>query len=204
MARKQTVEGLLAEHGTTFCEELGIRIADGTPSALFRWLVACLLFSAPIGHEQAMRAARALSKAGYRTSRKMAEATWEERVKVLNSHGYARYDERTSRMLQDAADLIEDEYKGDLRRLREAAGHDPAEERRRLKAVKGVGDVGVDIFFREVQETWDELYPFADKLALKAAARQGLGEDAATLARTVPREDFPRLVAALVREELAR
>lgn len=202
--RSDTIEQLLEEHGTTFCEELGIRIENGTPSALFRWLTACILFSAPIGHEQAVKAAKALSSAGWRTAQKMADATWEERVKVLNAHGYARYDERTSRMLQDAADLVLAEYGGDLRRLREAANRDPAEERKRLKAVKGIGDVGADIFFREVQGVWDELYPFADRIALKAAARHGLGEDAESLARAVRREDFPRLVTALVRDELAR
>jgi endonuclease III len=202
MTKDATVRRLLDEHGTTFCEEIGIRIADNTPSALFQWLTACILFSAPIGHRQAVRAAVALSKAGYRTSRRMADATWEERVKVLNENGYARFDERTARILQDAADLVEEEYKGDLRRLREAAGRDPAEERRRLKAVKGIGDVGVDIFAREAQAVWPELYPFADRLALKAAERHGLGKDAEALSRAIPREDFPRLVAALVRDEL--
>jgi len=202
--RTDTVDRLLEEHGTTFCDELGIRIGDGTPSPLFRWLTASLLFSARIGHEQATRAAKALSAAGWRTARKMADATWEERVKVLNANGYARYNESTARMLQDAADLLLDEYGGDLRRLREAAGRDPAEERKRLKAVKGIGDVGADIFFREVQDVWDEHFPFADRLALKAAARHRLGKDAASLAKVVPREDYTRLVAALVRDELSR
>jgi hypothetical protein len=132
----------------------------------------------------------------------MGESTWEERVKVLNENGYARYDERTARMLQDVADHVEGTYRGDLRRLREAAGHDPGEERKRLKAIKGLGDVGVDIFFREVQGVWQEIHPFADKLALRAAERHDLGKDAAGLARLVPREDFPRLVAALTRDEL--
>lgn len=202
MTTKDKVDDLLERHGTTFCEELGIRIEAGTPSALFQWLTACLLFSAPIGHEQATRAARALYKAGWRTAQKMSEATWEERVKVLNANGYARFDERTSRMLQDASDHLLAEYRGDLRRLREAADQDPADERKRLKVVKGIGDVGVDIFFREVQGVWDELYPFVDKLALKAAARRKLGEDAETLAGRVSREDFPRLLSALVRAEL--
>jgi hypothetical protein len=62
--------------------------------------------------------------------------------------------------------------------------------------------VGVDIFFREVQGVWDELYPFADKLALRAAERHGLGKDAVALSKLVPRDDFPRLVSALVRDEL--
>jgi hypothetical protein len=41
--------------------------------------------------------------------------------------------------------------RGDLRRLRAEAGQDPRQERRLLKAVKGLGEVGVDILFREAQ-----------------------------------------------------
>jgi hypothetical protein len=68
-----------------------------------------------------------------------------------------------------------------------------------LKEVKGLGDVGVDIFFREAQAAWEELYPFADKRALQTARNLGLPDDADKLAERVDRKDFPRLVAALVR-----
>ncbi len=66
-----------------------------------------------------------------------------------------------------------------------------------------MGEVGVDIFFGEVQVTWDELHPFADRRALATARRLDLGTTADDLARRVSRKDFARLVAALVRVELA-
>jgi len=199
---EETVARLLDAHGRTFCEEIGIPIEEATPQALFQWMVASLLFSARIGHNLAIQATRALIEAGYTTPEAMAEATWEERVRVLNANGYARYDESTSRMLQETCDRLLQDYGGDLNALREAADRDPGKERDRLKAFKGIGDVGVDIFFREVQGFWDELFPFADKLALRAAKRHGLGEDAGALADLVPREEFPRFVAALTRDEL--
>ena len=198
------VRALLETHGQTYCDELGIDIERGTPSVLFRWLVASLLFSARIRADAALSSARALSKAGWTTSQKMRDAGWDARVKVLNRSGYARYDESTSRMLGDTCALLIDEYGGDLRNLREKARRDPGEERRRLKAFKGIGDVGADLFFREVQAVWPELYPFADKRALKAAATLGLAETAEGLAETVDRADFPRLVTALVRVDLAK
>ena len=40
---------------------------------------------------------------------------------------------------------------GDLRNLREEAGCKPDKERKLLKEFKGIGDVGVGIFFREAQ-----------------------------------------------------
>ncbi len=202
-AKTDVVAALLERHGRTFAEEIGIDLSRNTPSPLFRWLCASILFSARIGAKQAISAARALTDTGWTTAEKMAASSWEERTRVLNRSGYARYDESTSRMLGDVAVIMRDRYQGDLRRLREQAGEAPDEERRLLKDFKGIGDVGADIFMREVQVVWPELYPFSDKKAIAAAKRLGLADDAASLAQLVDREDYPRLLAALVRTDLA-
>jgi hypothetical protein len=198
-----TVKALLDAHGRTFCDELGIDIARNTPSPLFRWLTASILFSARIGAGIALKAAKALSDAGWTTAEKMAAASWQDRVTVLNRSGYARYDESTSRMLGDTCAMLSEKYGGDLRRLRKAAGADPETERKLLKEAKGLGDVGVDIFCREAQAAWPELYPFADRLALETAQTLGLPHTPESLAQIVDRADFPRLVTALVRTKLA-
>ena len=203
-SRKRIIDALLERHGKTYAAELGIDLGKGTPSVLFRWLCASILLSARISAGLAMHAARALGDQGRTTAQKMAAATWEQRTRTLNEAGYARYDESTSRMLGDTAELLVERYGGDLRRLREAAERDAGRERALLKQCKGLGDVGVSIFFREVQLAWDELYPFADKRALDAAQRLGLGSDAQALAKQVPKQEFPRLVAALVRAGLAK
>jgi hypothetical protein len=203
-SKSRIVDALLARHGRTYGEELGIDVAKGTPSVLFRWLCASILLSARISAEAAMSAARALADQGWTTARKMAASTWEQRTRTLNRAGYARYDESTSRMLGDTTGMLLEKYGGDLRKLREEAARDPAAERRLLKECKGLGDVGVDIFFREAQVVWDELYPFAGRRDLDAAARLGLEKDAAALAKRVSRYDFPRLTAALVRVGLAK
>ena len=203
-SRKRVVEGLLERHGQTYSEELGIDLSKNTPSPLFRWLVASTMLSARIGAGLAMQGARALADAGLTTVDKMAAATWEERVRILNENGYARYDERTSRMLGETSAFLQETYGGDLRKLREAAGGDLADLRRRLKACKGLGDVGVDIFFREVQVAWDELFPFAGDRALNAAKELGLPDDPQALSRLVSRGDYVRLIAALIRTDLAK
>jgi hypothetical protein len=197
------VSALLDRHGRTFADELGVDVASGTPSPLFRLLCASLLMSARISAGVATAAARALADSGWTTAERMAESSWEDRARVLNEAGYARYDERTSTMLGETATLVLDRYGGDLRRLREDAGRDVTEERRRVKECKGIGDVGADIFFREVQAAWPEVHPFADQRALAAADRLGLGNDADALAELASGPaDFARLVAALVRVEL--
>jgi hypothetical protein len=195
------VRAVLDLYPRTYGEELGVRSLD-TPSPLFRLLVMALLMSARIRASTAVDAARALSDRRWTTARGMADTSWAERTRVLNRAGYARYDERTSTMLGETAELLLDRYGGDLRRLREEASRDPTGERRLLKEFKGVGDVGVDIFFREVQRSWTELYPFADRRALEAAGRLGLGGDGRALTRLVQGDDYVRLVSGLVRVDL--
>jgi len=203
-AKQQIAAALLERHGQTYAAELGIDLDRGTPSPLFRWLCASILLSARIGAKTAMAATKALAEHGWTTADRMARASWEQRTRALNRAGYARYDESTSRMLGDTAQMLLENYRGDLRRLRDAAERTPERERALLKECKGIGEVGADIFCREAQIVWDELYPFADRRALEAARRLGLEDDAGGLARRVPRQDFPRLIAALVRTGLAK
>jgi hypothetical protein len=69
---------------------------------------------------------------------------------------------------------------------------------------KGIGEVGADIFLREVQTAWPELKPFADAAALKSAGKLGLPTKADELAKLVPDKEFPHLLAALIRCRLAK
>src|SRR5690606_8024232 len=113
-------------------------------------------------------------------------------------------DYSTATYLGDTTNLLLQKYKGDLRNLREAAERRPDRERKLLKEFKGIGDVGCDIFFREAQAVWDELYPFADRRALKAGRELGLGSTPAELAKLVSRNEFVRFVGALARCDLER
>ncbi|MDT8409681.1 MAG: hypothetical protein RQ741_08795 [Wenzhouxiangellaceae bacterium] len=200
--QEQLLKALLDRYGKTYAEELGIEVADNTPAPLFQALCLALLFSARISADLAMRAMRALLDEGWTTAANMASSSWEDRVETLNQAGYARFDEKTSTMLGEACELLLDRYQGDLRQLREQAGREPDEERTLLKQVKGIGDVGVDIFFREAQAAWDELIPFADSKALEGAAQLHLPEEPGQLYSLVGHRDFPRLVTALVRVQL--
>jgi hypothetical protein len=196
------VASLLAGYGQTFSAEAGFDANRNQPAPLFRLLCLSLLLSAPIRSEVAVEAARALARRGWTTAPRMAAAPWDERARTLKAAGYARYDERTSTQLERTASKVQTRWKGDLRRLREEAEHDPAVERRLLAECKGIGDVGVDIFFREIQLAWDELFPFADERTLRAADRLGLAATPRRLAALVARHDMTRLVAALVRVDL--
>lgn len=206
MARPNTREiarRLLKLYGRTFAEDLGIRATENEPSPLFCLLISALLFSTRISHNIALKSARILFEHGWMTPESMAASSWEQRVQALDEGGYVRYDERTSTMLGETAQMLIDLYQGDLRKLRAAAEADPAQERKMLDQFKGVGDVAINIFFREVQLAWPELFPFADEKALASAKKLGLPADSKQLAALVRgRENFVRLVSALVRVQL--
>ena len=197
---RRIVEALLEVHGRTYASQAGIRLARNTPAPLFQLLCLSLLLSARISTDVAVRSCRALLAAGWTTPDLLARSSWSDRTRVLNEAGYARYDESTSQMLGQTVDLLQRRYGGDLRRLRDVADRDPAEERLLLQDFTGIGPVGASIFSREVQLVWGEQYPYADARALGAAELLGLGADTAALERfTDGVRQFTVLVAALVR-----
>jgi endonuclease III len=200
-SKQAIVRALLDEYGQTYAHEAGIRIERGTPAVLFQLACLALLLSAPISAGKATLAAKALVDAKLTTPRKMATATWEQRVAIITDH-YKHYDERTSTMLGELAERVLAKYGGDLRKLREAADHDVERECELLQEFKGIGPVGANIFLREVQGVWDEVYPFADNRVLLAARELDLGSDPRSLSKLVDRHEFVRLVAALIRVQL--
>jgi endonuclease III len=192
------VKKLLHESGGTFAEEAGIPLKD-QPAALFKLLVLANLLSARISSGVAMAAARELFDAGGGTPRGMGKLTWQERVDALGRGHYVRYDESTASRLGDMAEIIQDRYQGDLRRLAIAAERDRGKAAELLQEFPGIGPTGVDIFCREAQAIWPWLRPYVDDQVKKGAERLGLPADPGELASKVPDKDLAKLTAALVR-----
>ncbi|ONH23844.1 hypothetical protein [Pseudofrankia asymbiotica] len=196
------VAELMSRHGRTFAEDIDADVAADTAEAMFRLLVFATLASARIRSSTAMEASNALFAEGWTSPAAMADSTWEQRVQVLNQHGYARYDESTARVLDDACHYLLDTYDGDIRGVRDAADYQGSREHTLLTQIKGIGPVGADIFLREAQAGWDELIPYIDARTRQTARELGLPGDPRRLLMLVEREDFPLLVAALVRGRL--
>jgi endonuclease III len=196
------VAELLSRHGHTFAEDLAADVPADTAEAMFRLLVFATLASARIRSSAALEASNALFEQGWTSPRALVETTWEQRVQVLNQHGYARYDESTARILGESCHYLLDTYDGDVRGLRDAADHQPEREHALLMQIKGIGPVGADIFLREAPAGWDELVPYVDARTRQTARELGLPGDPRRLLALVEREEFPVLVAALVRSRL--
>lgn len=198
---KRVVRELVRAHGQTFAEEAGIPLRN-TPQPLYRLLVLAHLLSARIRGSIAVDTARALYDAGLRDPRRMAGADWQERVDALGRGGYRRYDERTATQLGEGAELLNDRWGGDLRRLRKEADGDVAELRSLLREFPGMGPAGADIFLREAQRVWPEVAPYLDAKALSGAERLGLPKDPERVADLAGNAEPAVLAAALVRASL--
>lgn len=190
--RDKTARALLDRCGRTYAEQAGIKLKN-TPGPLYQVQVLAHLLSARISSDIAVAAARALFDAGMRDPKRMAEATWQQRVDALGVGHYRRYDERTATQLGDGAQLLLERYGGDLRKIR---GPDVSKY---LREFPGIGPMGVDIFLREVQAVWPEHAPYIDRKAQDGAERVGLPRSPKALGGLVAEDEVPRLTAGLVR-----
>lgn len=197
----RTVKVLLDVAGKTYAAEAGIRLSD-TPAPLYRLLVLSVLLSTRIKADIAVAAARELFGAGFGTAKRMRDSTWQQRVDALGRGHYVRYDESTATALGEGAQLLLDEYSGDLRRLRERASGDVEALGKLLREVPRLGPVGAHIFCREAQQIWSELRPYVDKKVADGAARLELPREPDKLAKLVSGDDLARFTAALVRVAL--
>jgi hypothetical protein len=142
---------------------------------------------------------------GWDSAVRMSRSRYDERLAVLRDIGAPRDAHEIAAKVGDLALTVVDRYRGDLRRLRTQARNDPGRQRALLGELPAVDDEVVDLFFREVQAVWREIAPFADRRALTAARRLGLGRsagDLATLAGTGESERLAWLVGSLARVDL--
>jgi len=193
--RTEIVQGLLERHGQTFADEAGIHLTDA-PKPLFRLLCLTVLLATRMRHSMGVDAARALGEAGLDTPEDVADH--RDRVReTLTGAGYVRYDESKADQLAQSAAHCRDAYDGDLRRLR---GTDDLADR--LTEFTGIGEVGAEIFLREVQAVWPEVRPVFGRPGRSGAKAVGLPQDDGALADLVSGDDVARLAAALVRVDL--
>ena len=90
-------------------------------------------------------------------------------VIVLDAGGYTRYDFKTATKLLEVMRNLVDQYHGDLNQLHHAA-KDARDLENRLTALgKGIGEVTVQIFLRELRDLWPKARPELSHLAVLAA-----------------------------------
>src|ERR1700739_3186810 len=135
---RQVVRRLLKVAGTTYAAEAGVRISD-RPMPLFQLLVLCMLAAKPIDATIAMRAGHELFSDGLRTPKAVLDSDRRTMIDAFGRAHYVRYDESSATRLTEIAQLVVDEYSGDLREIARRSDDDIAAANRMLKKFKGIG-----------------------------------------------------------------
>ena len=194
------LNAILSAYGVLLLQDLGVaKPNEATPETILALVLHAMLTSARISHQLAYRSVKHLIEAGYHNLETLKKSTWEERTKVLTEGGYTRYREKTATGLGDLVEFVEKEYDGDLNNLLERAESSPAKARKLLQEIKGIGKVGVDIFFDTSQSVWPALAPFVDPRSMNTAESCGLGKDLNAIWEAVGKNpvEICKLAAAL-------
>lgn len=171
--RKIAPADLVASRGGRYARALGIDLAASDPRERFKWFLAALLYGTRISESLATRTWHAFEAHDVLSPARVAQTGWDGLVRILDAGGYARYDYKTAtKLLAICATLMED-YAGNLDALHKTAA-DSRDLEVRLKALgKGIGNVTVGIFLRELRGIWALAEPPLSPLALAAAIELG-------------------------------
>lgn len=203
--QKRLVRRLIGS-GRGLAEAWGFRVTNN-PANLFQLLYLSILLRPRGDYQKAMNTALALRDRGWDSPARMARALQADRFRLIRDVSHRRDAQEVAAVLGDLALTVSERYRGDLRRLRTESRQDPHRIRAQLVELPGVDDDVVDLFFREVQAIWPEVAPSADRRALTAARRLGLGRSPAELAALAGGRESERLawlVGALARVELEK
>ena len=177
--KKAQLAMILRGRGQKYSEALGIDVSDGE-TEIFKWLVASLLFGAPISEATAIKTYRCFQKRGVLTPAKMLKTGWNGLVSILDEGGYARYDYKTADKITEVMKNLTTEYSCNLNLIHDKAvdSHDLEE---RLKDLgKGIGEVTVSIFLRDLRGVWGKAEPKPTNLEILAGEKLGILEGGAS------------------------
>ncbi len=171
-ARK--IESAIQTMGGMYSHELGIDLSSGNRPELCKWFLAAKLFGARISSVIAARTYKEFERRGIILPGQILDTGWDGLVEILDSGGYVRYDFSTAtKLLSTMADL-QDYYAGDLNELHQQSENETDLENRLKRLGKGIGDVTVNIFLRELRSVWSKARPALSMPALQASRNLGL------------------------------
>ena len=205
---KETVKELISKPGGKFSKELGIDLSKGKSTEIFKWFLASKLFGARIGTNIAIKTYREFERCGVLSPEKILDTGWDGLVKILDDGGYARYDFSTATKLLEIMEDLKKYYDGDLNKLYQKARNEEELENLLKSLGKGIGDVTVNIFLRELRSVWEKANPVPSELVILAARNLGFISQTEEplsalkkvwLAHTIKGKDFSDFEAALLR-----
>jgi len=193
------LKALVRRYGRPYSAALGIDLRSRQPADLSKWFLASMLYAKPIREEAATRTYKIFEAEGRTTPQRIVGAGWEGLVGLLDAGGYVRYDFSTADKLLGVFGALQAQYGGDLNRLH-AAAKGSGELERLLKGLgKGIGDVTVAIFLRDLLGIWPKARPGFTPLERLALRKLGISESAVEAATRRLRVSPVRVRTALAR-----
>jgi endonuclease III len=174
---KKALESLVKNLGERYSEVLKINLVSKDDKEIFRWFLASVLFGAPITETSVIKTYRCFEKREVLTPTKILETGWNGLVRILDEGSYTRYDFKTATKLLAAMRSLNTKYGGSLNKLHDDAADSTDLEKRLKELGKGVGNVTVSIFLRELRDIWKKADPKPTPLVILAAKNLGIIED---------------------------
>lgn len=174
---KEATNLLVEKFGQKYSDILGINLKTKDDGEIFKWFLASVLFGAPINETSVIRTYNCFERHGVLTPGKILETGWDGLVKILDEGGYTRYDFKTSDKLLEVMGNLLKKYEGSLNFIHEQASDSYDLEKRLKDLGKGVGDVTVSIFLRELRDLWKKADSKPTPLVILAAKNLGIAKE---------------------------
>jgi len=165
---------LVEKFGRKYSDILGIDLKTRDDGEVFNWFLASVLFGAPIRESSAIKTYKCFKKYDILTPQKIIQTGWQGLVDILDEGTYTRYDFRTSDKLLEVMGNLVTKYEGSLNLVHERASDSYDLEKRLKDLGKGVGDVTVSIFLRELRDLWKKADSKPTSLVILAAKNLGI------------------------------
>jgi hypothetical protein len=178
--KKEKLRALIEDFGQKYSEILGIDMSKRKEEEIFKWFLAAVLFGAPITETSVLKTYRSFEKHGVLTPERILKTGWDGLVQILDEGSYTRYDYKTADKLLEAMRNLMEKCDGSLNLIHEQAS-DARDLENRLKSLgKGIGNVTVSIFLRELRGIWEKADPNPTSLVVLAAKQLGIVKHDAT------------------------
>ena len=168
-AQRMHARDLVAKYGGQYSHALGIDLASGKSTEIYKWFLAAILFGARISEKIAVNTYHEFEVAGVLTPQTVMDTGWDGLVEILDRGGYVRYDYKTATKLLEVNKALTESYAGNLNKLH-AMAKDSADLEEKIKGLgKGIGEITVNIFLREMRDIWLRAVPLPSELVIAAA-----------------------------------
>ncbi|KIW07366.1 uncharacterized protein PV09_02212 [Verruconis gallopava] len=163
------------------------RTYSGSVLTPFEELLSAVILSRPISHALGHRSIRTILNPPYRFSNARAiRKAGPARVLKAMFDARTQHKDKTAVAIAKFADVVAEKFGGEddtsLEEVRKQSDYDPNKERALLKSsIHGLGNTGLNIFYRRIQWLWTQSFPFMDERTEDAAASLGLPDDAEEL-----------------------